>query len=186
MENISSTTPVPAGTDPATAEISPEDLVTQLRAYRERIPKYGQLTVAQAQQLRPFARLKPAFLSASFNAIGASDTVVSAVGGTPAELTQEQVDVVRWKAVEDELRAMLKGVATANLIRMHRVGLAALQAYGVTRQLVRAPENADLLPHVHEMKRFVRPRKKAEPQTVPATQTPSPASPDPHPAPLKS
>lgn len=186
MENKAVAVPTPTGTEP---EILPEDLVTQLRAYRERIPKYGQLTEQQAKQLRPYAQLKPAFLAASFNAIGASATVVSAVNGeTPAVLTQEQADVMRWKAVEDELKALLKGVNTANLIRLHRIGLAALQAYGVSRQLVRRPENADLLPHVQEMKRLVKPRKKAavaeppEPQPTPTT----PVSADTHPAPSKS
>jgi hypothetical protein len=188
MENQAVDIPIPTATDPESTSIAPEDLVTQLRAYRERIPKYGQLTVAQAKQLRPYARLKPAFLTASFNAIGASSTVVSAVNGeTPAVLTQEQVDVVRWRAVEDELKSLLKGVAAANLIRMHRIGLAALQAYGVSQQLVRRPENSDLLPHVQEMKRLSKPRKKAattqpppDPQPAPAPTTAVPA--DSHPA----
>lgn len=188
MENKAVDTPNPTGTEPESPPISAEEMVMQLRAYRERIPNYGQLTQKQAQQLRPFARLKPAFLAASFNAIGASDTVVSAVNGeTPAELTQVQADVMRWKAVEDELKALLKGVSTANLIRMHRIGLAALQAYGVTRQLVRRAENADLLPHVAEMQRLAKPTRKRAGSTQPAPEPqPAPAPADPHPAPSQS
>src|SRR4029078_11473471 len=86
------------------------------------------------------------------------------VGRTPADLRQDEVEITRWTAVEDELKAMLKGVSAANLIRRHRLGLAALQAYNISQQLVRHPDHADLLPHVEGMKRlnkFGRRRAKA-------------------------
>ena len=48
------------------------------------------------------------------------------------------------------------GCTTANLSRCHRLGLTALQTYGVTRQLARKPENADLLPHLAIMQSLNR------------------------------
>ena len=98
----------------------------------------------------------PGFVNASISAIGASPVVLSAVGMTPEAMQQAATEVQQWTVVEDELRAMLKGVAAANLTRRHRIGRAALQAYGVTRMLVRKPDNADLLPHFAEMKRLNR------------------------------
>jgi hypothetical protein len=77
------------------------------------------------------------FVNASINAVGASAVVANAVGSTPEALRQEAADTARWTAVEDELRAMLKGVAETNLARRHRVGLTSLQAYGISRMLVR-------------------------------------------------
>jgi hypothetical protein len=189
MEN--NTTP-----NPTPAPITPEDLVTQLRTYRERIPDYGQLSVQAAQQRRRVAFLKTGFVVASINAVGASDTVQTAVGQTPAELQEQQADIVRWSAVEDELRAMLKGVVAANLVRRHRLGTAALQSYSISRNLVRQPEHADLLPHVQEMKRLAKHRKPADkkatdpkPAEKPADPTPQQTSPspaEPHPAPSQS
>jgi hypothetical protein len=159
--------------------IQPEALVEQLRALRQQIPQYTSLTVANAKSLRTAAAVHPGFVSASINAVGASPVVAIAVGSTPDVLRQEQSDVVRWTAVEDELRAMLKGVLETNLTRRHRLGLTALQAYSFSRTLVRKPEHADLLAHVTEMKRFNRfgrgrtkpvdPLKKAPVATPPVT-----------------
>ena len=168
------------GTDTAPAPITPEELVAQLRTYRERIPDYGQLTTAEAQQRRKAANLKSRFVVASINAMGASQTVQSALGQTPADLVQQQDEIVRWAAVEDELRAMLKGVASANLVRRHRLGTVALQTYAISRNLVRQPDHADLLPHVQEMRQLSKHRKKSETTTDPAPNTPSPV--EPHPA----
>jgi hypothetical protein len=153
-----------------TAAGNPEDVVAQLRAIRQTIPDYGQVPVATRKTMRAASAVPVHFVNASINTIGASSTVQTAVGRTPEELLQESNDVARWSAVEDELRAMLDGVAATNLARRHRLGLTALQTYGVTRQLARKPENADLLPHLSIMQslnRFGRKKKTSD-------QTPSP------------
>ena len=136
--------------------VKPESLVEQLRALRLQVPSYSQLTIAEARSLRSAAGADPAFVNAAIGVIGASPVVLSAVGLTPAAMQQAATEVQQWTVVEDELRAMLKGVAAANLTRRHRIGRAALQAYGITRMLVRDPDNADLLPHFAEMKRLNR------------------------------
>ncbi len=195
METLNQTSTTVEATDPTptpSVPITPEELVTQLRTYRERIPNYGQLTLAEAQQRRRAASLKAGFVVASINAAGASETVQAALGQSPATMQDQQAEIVRWTAVEDELRAMLKGVVSANLVRRHRLGTTALQTYSISRTLVRQPEHADLLPHVQEMTRLSkRPSKKADkkPEQKPADPapqqtTPSPA--EPHPAPSQS
>lgn len=163
-------TAIPAGTDPAPELIAPEEMVAQLRTYRERIPNYGQLTVTEARRKRRVASLKPGFVIASVNAVGASQTVQTTLGTTSADLMQRNADVIRWAQVEDELRALLKGVVSANLIRRHELGVAALQSYGISKQLVRNPEHADLLPHVAEMTRLNRRHRKAETPADPVPQ----------------
>lgn len=170
------------GTDPAPMPITPEELVAQLRAYRERIPNYGQLTIAEAQKRRKAASLKQGFVVASINAAGASETVQTALGQTPAAMQEQQAEIVRWAAVEDELRAMLKGVMAANLVRRHQLGTTALQTYSISRNLVRQPEHADLLPHVQEMTRLSK-RKKADKKPAPTPADPAPQQTTPSPAP---
>jgi len=49
-------------------------------------------------------------------------------------------------------KTQLKGVGATNLVRRHRVGLAALQTYSISRQLIRQKEHVGLLPHVQGMK----------------------------------
>lgn len=156
--------------------ITPEAMVEQLRVLRLQIPEYTQLPHANAATMRRAATIDSNFIQATINAIGASESVQNALGRTPEVLRQEAEDAGRWTAVEDELRAMLKGVIAANLTRRHRIGLTALQTYSISRQLVRQPEHADLLPHVQEMKRLNRMGRRRRPSAVQPEPQPAPAS----------
>jgi len=80
--------------------------------------------------------------------------------------------LLRRRAVEDELRTMLQGVAGANLIRRQRVGLIAAQAAGIGAQLARDPANALLLPHVQEVRRLRRFTRRRKPAPAPVTPPP--------------
>jgi len=148
--------------DPNTNVSVPVEVVEKLRAVRQLIPEYTQLTVAGAKVLRTAAAADPAFVHASINTVAASPIVENAVGRSPEQLLLDADENARWSAVEDELRAMLKGVVAANLTRRHRLGLSALQAYSIAQALVRKPEHGNLLPHVAEMKRTNRFGRKAK------------------------
>lgn len=151
--------------------VSPEELVEALRVLRQRIPEYVQLPLPDAKSVRSTASINASFRQAAINAVGASELVKRAVGLTAEELRQTVDDAERWSAVADELRAMLQGVAAAILKRKYRVGLATLQTYSITRQLVRHEDHADLLPHLNEMKRlnrFGRRRRNTPEQPAPA------------------
>ena len=175
---MSVTTNTTAGTQEPASVVTPDAIVEQLRAIRQQIPEYTQLPIPDAKAMRRVAHINPDFIDAAINAIGASGTVQNAVGRNEINLRDEQNNASRWTAVEDELRAMLRGVVAANLIRRHRVGLTVLQAYNISRQLVRQKEHADLLPHVQGMRRmnkFGRKRKpiaqtSAEPAPAPSPQ----------------
>jgi len=160
----------------APAPLEPEELVEQLRAFRQRIPEYGPLPTPQRRALKAVARADAAFVQSAINTIGSSDAVSQAVGVSAEELRRQSEVAMRWSAVEDELRTLLQGVTAANLTRRHGIALSALQAYHIGRQLVRKQENADLLPQVAEMKRlnrFGRRRKTAAaPEPPPVTPTP--------------
>src|SRR3954447_26909706 len=159
-----------ADTTNGPAAATPDSIIEQLRAMRQQIPDYAQMPIPDAKAIRRVAHMNPDFIDAAINAVGASQVVQTAVGRTPVDLRAEDEQASRWTAVEDELRAMLKGVVTANLIRRHRVGLAALQTYSISRQLIRQKEHADLLPHVQGMKRlskFGRKRKVTPPAPEP-------------------
>jgi hypothetical protein len=159
-------------------DLTPEELVETLRTLRVRIPEYLQLPIPDAKSVRALASLDPQFRQAAFNAVGASELVAKAVGLTADELRRINEDADRWSAAADELRALLQGVVAAILTRRHRVGLASLQTYNITRQLVRHEDHSDLLPHLYEMKRlnrFGRRRRKASPEPAPAPPPPATA-----------
>ena len=158
---------------PAPITASPEDIVTQLRAIRALIPDYQQLPLEDRRALQIVAKGNSTdFVQASINGVGASPTLQQAVGQSPDELRQDTADAQSWSVVEDELRAMLEGVAAGNLVRFHRIGSSALVAYGLAKQLVRQPEHADLLPHVATMKKLNKIGTGKKPKTA---VTPAPA-----------
>ncbi|HEY0141826.1 MAG TPA: hypothetical protein VGF48_13085 [Thermoanaerobaculia bacterium] len=151
--------------------LTPDDVLQQLRALRQRIPQFVQLPKnPETHAMRRRARLNVAFAREAFGAVGASDLVQGIIGNSAEELHQAEDEMARWTIVESELSAMLSGVAAGNLVRRERIAHAALQAYNLSSQLVKQEEYAYLLPHVERMKRlpkFGRRRSKPDPELQP-------------------
>ena len=160
--------------------VTPESIVVQLRAIRQQIPEYGQLPASDLRSLVSAAHVHPDFTQAAIGAMGASATVLSAVGTNPEEVQREVDAAGRWAVVENELRAMLKGVAAANVSRRNRIGSTALLTYAVSQKLVRSAEHADLLPHVEVMNRMNRFGKRKAKKAAPATPAPTTPTPTTH------
>ena len=105
--------------------------------------------------------------------IGAADLVSQAVGQSVDE-TRAMIDESgRWAQVEDELRMMLNGISSANLIRRQKISAIAERAFGVGSQLARDPEHAVLVPHVEEIKRLKRIARRKRPAPAPQPQAPN-------------
>jgi hypothetical protein len=178
VKSVTTKTATEAATD--TPMLTPEQVVEQLRVMRQQIPEFVQLSNArEIKQLRRLAHVDAEFAREGIGAVGASAVVQEAIGNTPEDLYQAEDEIARWAVAESELRSVLRGVAAANLVRRHRMGLAMLQAYNVSRQLVRQEEHANLRPHVQRMtqiRKFGRRRAKpADPQPQPPPQ-PAPHS----------
>lgn len=172
MDNVNN---VASAATETPAPLEPDEIIEQLRALRARIPDYGPLTVERSRALHNAARADATFVQAAINSVGASEPMRQALGMSADDLRQAVDGCSRWSAVEDELRAMLDGVAASNLRRRHQVGLTVLQAYSIGRQLVRKDQHSDLIPHVKEMRRlnrFGRRRKTAQPQPPAPVPTP--------------
>lgn len=164
-----------AATD--TPMLTPEQVVEQLRLMRQQLPDFVQLSSPrEVQQLRRLARVSADFTREGIGAVGASAVVQEAIGNTAEDLHQAEDEIARWAVAESELRSLLRGITAANLIRRHRVGLAVLQAYNVSRQLVRQDDHAQLRPHVERMSRVRKfGRRRSKPAGDPAPQ-PAPVS----------
>jgi hypothetical protein len=166
--------------------LAPEVVVEQLRVMRGQIGEVSPLTPDQRKTLRNHTRTTNAILQASINVIGALDNVAQAVGQPAGDVRQMYDEANRWTAVEDELRAMLNGVAGANLIRRQRVALVTAQAFTIGVQLARDPANAVLVPHVLEIKRLKSFNRRKKGTQAPGTpQSPAPGTPQ-SPAPVTS
>lgn len=174
----SSTTTAAAAAANDAPMLTPEQLVAQLRLMQQQIPGFVQLPNGrEIRQLRRLARVDAEFTREGIGAVGVSQVVQDAIGNTVEELYEADDEIARWAVAESELRSLLRGVAAANLVRRHRVGRAVLQAYNISRQLVRQDEHAQLRPHVERMSRLRKfGRRRSKPADAQAPPPPQPAS----------
>lgn len=155
--------------------LAPEQVTDQLRTLQAQIPEYVQpVNDRQMRLIRRRASVNIDFTREAISAVGTSETVQHVVGNTAAEFHAAEDEVGRWATVESELRAMLRGVAAANVVRRERLGLAALQVFNVSRELVRREEHAALRPHVEAMSRIPKYNRRRK---VSAAKPADPANP---------
>jgi hypothetical protein len=143
--------------------ITPSELMEILQNLQTRVPGFQSLSNAQVISIRKAAGLNPDWVRRSVSILDNSPGVAAAVDTTHDALVAEIDDMNRWTAVETELKAFLKGVSGANLVRRHRIGLKALQIYGISRQLIRQPGNDNLRTFVEslqEMNKLGKRKKK--------------------------
>ncbi|HEX3583074.1 MAG TPA: hypothetical protein VH087_15000, partial [Thermoanaerobaculia bacterium] len=104
--------------------------------------------------------------------VGTADVISSAVGHDSDGVRQLCDNSNRWAVVEDELRSLLNGVSSANLVRRQQLAAIADTAYGVGLQLLRNPAHAAVVPHVQEIKRLRSFGRRKKPATTPQTPVP--------------
>ena len=166
-----------AADTPQQPPVTPEGIIQQLRAVSAQIPEVTPLTPQQREIVRRQAKTSKngEIVETSISMIGTEDLVSQAVGQSADEVHAMRDEAGRWGQVEDELRAMLEGVAGANLIRRQKISIIAERAYGVGSQLARDPEHEALVPHVQEIKRLKKIARRKKPAATP--QTPNPTAP---------
>jgi|ERR1044071_292544 hypothetical protein len=161
---------------PEPLRLAPEGVIAQLRIVRSQIEEIAPLSQDQRKQIRQRLRRNTVpIVEASINVIGVIDNVSQAIGQPLDEVRQLQDDTLRWDAVADEVRAFLKGIEGANLVRRQRLALFATQAYAIGTQLAKDPAKAVLVPHLEEVKRLkgVLRRKKAAQASQPPPSAPA-------------
>jgi len=162
---------------PQNPSLTPESIVEQLRAISSQVPEAVPLTPDQRETVRNHSRTarNGEILQTTISMVGTTDVISNAVGHDADGVRQLCDDSNRWAVVEDELRSLLNGVSSANLVRRQQLAAIADTAYGVGLQLVRNPEHAALVPHVLEIKRLRSISRRKKPATTP--QTPAPQAP---------
>ena len=145
--------------------IEAAELLETLERVKERIAGFRPLSKEEIIAIRKASSLDPEWVLQAVGALGTSETLQHALGTTDTELLAEISDQRRWDSVETSLYALLKGVAATNLARRHRIGLKALQIYGLARHLIRQPEHHDLIPYVERLRQMNKlgKRKKKPP-----------------------
>ncbi len=176
MDTTQTPTSPAADTPQPATPISPEAIIAQLRAVRSQMPPVTPLTPEQRKALASQTLSIPV-LQSSINVIGAHQMIEQAVGQPVDDVRALQNEWDRWKAVEDEMRSLLKGVSGANLLRRQRLLFIANQAYLFGSQLSRDPANAELVPHVQQIKTLRKLGRRKKVGQKPESPAPGPATP---------
>ncbi|HYI10166.1 MAG TPA: hypothetical protein VEK57_13990 [Thermoanaerobaculia bacterium] len=154
--------------------MTPEQFIEHLRGLPPQLPDFVLLPKSpEMANVRRIANLGTEIAQEGIGAIGASEVVQSAIGLTPEQMHAAEDEIARWAVAEGEAYTLYRGLADANLVRRHRLGLALMQAYNVSRQLVRQEEHAHLLPHVQRIFHVRKlARRRIKPAAAPQTQPP--------------
>lgn len=174
-ENVKNPNANAAADTPQTAPLTPNQAVEQLHALVANIPDVPALTGEERKLLQKKGRRLPeSEVRASIDVVGASEKVSQAIGKPVEEIRLLLGAADLWDPVEVELRAALKAVVDANLVRRQRATVIAMQAYGIAQQLARDPENATVAEHVQKIKRLkALRRRKAPADAAPKTADPA-------------
>jgi hypothetical protein len=141
--------------------LTPEQLIEQLRSIRQQIPNFVQLP--NNRQTKNLRRL--------VSSISIELAHEATVGNTPEGMYHDKDLAGRWAAAENEMRSVLRGLASMNLVLRARLCRDTLQTYNVSRELVKQEEHAHLLPHVEAMRRLKKAHRRARPATEPAPKS---------------
>lgn len=141
---------------PPVAVLTPEQAIEQLRRFGEQLPDVPALSPTERELLRRRARVPDNVVQATINVLGASGKVANVLGQPADDVRSLVNDANRWDGVIAVMKGVLGRLSDANLVRRQRAGVIATQVYGVGRNLVLDPGNADLKPHVEEIKRLKR------------------------------
>src|ERR1051326_5803346 len=124
----------PGTTQPA-APLSADAVIEQIRALRAQLPAVAALSVKERRALRSGATNSEPIVQSSLNVIGVSNNVASALGQPVENVRAMQQDAIVWKAVEEEARNFVAGIAGANAIRRQKLARLGAQAYLISSQL---------------------------------------------------
>ena len=142
---------------PAPVVSKPESLAEALRLLQTRLPEFTQLSVEEQRSMGRAAHLDPAVIDAGLHAAAVWEQSTLTTGMSGEEFRELAEDIRRWDEAERELRALLRGVAAANLKRKHRLGKAVLTLYSLLGAVLRKPHPDDvhLRPYYDDMRRAV-------------------------------
>src|SRR5205085_1579433 len=153
---------------------TPEEVVEALRALRSDLAEeIRAMSAEQRRDLRNRTKSSPELISSSVSAITMSDTIAAAVGKSGQQVQGIMAADSRWSLLEGELRKFLNEVSSAGLARRHQLDLIATQTFAVTKQLIRSPDNQELIPIFEEMQAIRKSQRRKKRRTTTDPEAPA-------------
>ena len=135
--------------------LTPEAVVEQLRAIRSQIGEVTPISTAQREAMRNDRKA-----GARDHSVEREHDRLLVAGAAGPRTVRRRMSVTcrrkrpagaRWRT---SFARFSQAVSGTNYARRHQLALISAQAYSIGTQLVRDPANAELLPHVREIKRL--------------------------------
>jgi hypothetical protein len=156
-----------------------QTLIDQIRAFRDQIPKFQIPEPGQTRRgISTAAAVPPDFIELATVAVRNSASL-SRAGVDPEQIRDLTSYGDAYSPVADELESLALFIRHSVTVARNKAGNAALTTYALAQRLARRPETSDLAPHVADMRRVLKHRRKAKAQTpAPAPgAAPTPAPP---------
>jgi hypothetical protein len=155
--------------------------IEKLHALRETIPHFVFPTTKNAtQRLSSVASLPPAFVELTTVAIRNHDPLVRRDGAEPEEIRDWMAFALAYSSVVDEHEAIAQFLRHSIAEAKFRAGSEALTTYALAQRLAKRPANAELAPHVADMRQALGPRfsRKRKPAATPDPTPPDDETPE--------
>ena len=150
--------------------------VEEIRAMRRQIPNFViPSSKDEGRRLSKAASVPQQFIELTAVVVKNSPALVRGGGPDPLQTRDLMSFAEAYEPVADELEALAQFVRHSVVTARNKAGSDALTTYALAQRLAKRPENADLAPHVADMRRalgFKGRKTKAEP--VPETPAPAP------------
>ena len=150
--------------------------IEKLHAMRDTIPHFVYPATKNAtQRLSSVASLPPEFVELTTVAIRNHDPLVRRDGAEPEEIRDWMAFALAYASVVDEHEAIAGFLRHSIAEAKFRAGSEALTTYALAQRLAKRPANAELVPHVADMREALGPRfsRKRKP-AADAPDTPPP------------
>ena len=150
--------------------------IDELRAMGQLIPKFTIPAMPDAmQRLTSVASLPPEFIDVAAMAVRNSTVLVRGGAADPSAIRDWMAYAEAYGHVADEHDAQSQFIRHSITAAKNRAGTEALTTYALARRLAKRPENAELVPHVADMRRALGNRYKRKPKpATPAAVTSEP------------
>jgi hypothetical protein len=147
--------------------------VQELRAMRQQIPNFVIPTdKTEHRKLTKAASVPQAFIELTAVAVKNSPSLVRG-GATDPEQSRDLLSFAdAYAPVADELEALAQFIKHSVTAARNKAGSEALTTFALAQRLAKRPENAELVPHVDDMRRALGAVKR-KPKVAPVPPAPS-------------
>lgn len=150
--------------------------VQELRAMRQQIPNFViPVDKTERRKLAKAASVPQAFIELTAVAVKNSPSLVRG-GATDPEQSRDLLSFAdAYAPLADELEALAHFIKHSVTAARNKAGSEALTTFALAQRLAKRPENAELVPHVDDMRRALGARRKAKATSAPPAPSPKPA-----------